>query len=83
MGRNYLLGTPKDMLSKALALASVSIGGLLLGNMEGHSFLRLFEIKGFIERYVKMPCKQISPSIVAPLGNVEGICLPGLLESKG
>jgi hypothetical protein len=33
------------MLSKALAWVSVSIGALLLGNLEGCSFLRAFEIE--------------------------------------
>jgi hypothetical protein len=50
-----LLGTPKDMLSKALEWASVSIGALLLGNMEGRSFLRAFEIKRYTKRYVQCP----------------------------
>jgi hypothetical protein len=31
----------------------VSIGALLLGIMEGLSFLRAFEIKRYIKRYVK------------------------------
>jgi hypothetical protein len=66
------------MLSKALAWASVSIGALLLGNMEGRSFYRAFEINRYIKRYVKLPCKQVSLSIGAPLGNLEGICSPGL-----
>jgi hypothetical protein len=50
----------------------------LLGNMEGCSFLRAFEIERYIKRYVKIPCKQVSLSIAAPLGNLEGIRLPGL-----
>jgi hypothetical protein len=70
------------MLSKALEWASVSIGGPLLGNMEGHSFLRPFEIKRYIKRYVKMLCKWVSLSIVAPLGSLERICLPGVLREK-
>ena len=60
-GRAPLLWTPKDMLSKALEWASVSIGVPLWGNMEGRSFLRAFEIKRYIKRYVKMPCKRVSP----------------------
>jgi len=40
---------------KALGWASISIGALLLGNVEGCSFLRAFEIKIYIKRYVKMP----------------------------
>ena len=30
-----------------------------------------------------MPCKRVSLSIGAPLGNMEGIRLPGLFEKKG
>jgi hypothetical protein len=45
LGRASLLGTPKDMSSKALEWVSVSIGDPLLGNMEGHSFHRVFEIE--------------------------------------
>jgi len=30
-----------------------------------------------------MPCKEVSLSIGALLGNVEGICLQGLFERKG
>jgi len=51
--------------------------------MEGRSFLRAFEIKRYIKRYVKMPCKWVSFSIGAPLGNLEGDRLPGLFERKG
>jgi hypothetical protein len=51
--------------------------------MEGHSFLRAFEIKIYIKRYVKMPCKWVSLSIGAPLRNLEGFRLPGLFEIKG
>jgi hypothetical protein len=53
--------------------------GLLLEDMEGRCFHRAFEIK----RYVKMSCKQVSLSIGAPLGNLEGVRLLGLLERKG
>jgi hypothetical protein len=77
MGRAPLLGTPKDLLSKALEWASVSIGAPLLGNMEGRSIHRAFEINRYIKIYVKMSCKQASLFIGAPLGNVEGILLPG------
>jgi hypothetical protein len=52
------------MLSKALEWAYVSIG--TLGNMEGCSFLKAFEIKG----YIKMLCKQVSLSIGALLWNL-------------
>jgi hypothetical protein len=43
------------MLSKALDWASVSVGAPILGNMEGRSFPRAFEIKRYIKRYVKCP----------------------------
>jgi hypothetical protein len=51
--------------------------------MEGLSFLRAFEIKRYIKRYVKMPCKRVSLSIGVPLGNLERIRFPGLVERKG
>jgi len=70
------------MLSEALKWASVSIGGPLLGNMEGRSFLRAFEIKRYIKRYVKMPCNLMSLSIGVPLGDLEEIRLPGLLRER-
>jgi hypothetical protein len=38
-----LLGTPKDMLSKALEMGICSHGGPILGYMGGLSFLRAFE----------------------------------------
>jgi hypothetical protein len=50
--------------------------------MEGCSFLRAFEINRYIKRYVKMPCTRVSLH-GAPLGNLEGIHLPGLFERKG
>jgi len=59
--RLHCWGTPKDMLSKALELESVPIGAPLLVNMEGHSFLRAFDMKRYIKRGVKMPCKRVSP----------------------
>jgi len=51
--------------------------------MEGRSFLRAFEIKGYIKRNVKKPCKRIPLSIGALLGNLEGIRLPALFDRKG
>jgi hypothetical protein len=59
--RSLLLGAPKDVLGKALEWASVSTGTLLLGNMEGRCSHRAFEIKRYIKRYVKIPCKRVSP----------------------
>jgi hypothetical protein len=49
-------------------------GGSLTGDSEGKIKKR------YIERDVKMPCKLVSLSIRAPLGNLEGIHLPGLFE---
>jgi hypothetical protein len=66
------------MLSKALEWASVSIGAPLFGNIKGRSFFRAFEIKRYTKRDVKMPCKRVCLSIGAPMGNLEGIRLPGL-----
>jgi hypothetical protein len=40
-------------------------------------------LKRYIKRDVKLPCKRISLSKGAPLGNMEGIRLPGLFERKG
>ena len=39
-------------------------------------------LKRYIERDVKMPCKWVSLSTGALLGNLEGILLPGLSERK-
>jgi hypothetical protein len=72
LGRAPLLGTPTDTLSKALEWSSVSIAAPVLGNMEGCSFLSAFEIKRYINRYVKMPYKWVSLSIGALLRNLEG-----------
>jgi len=76
-------GAPKDMFSKAQEWASVSIRTPLLGNMARRSFLRTFGINRYIKRLVKMPCKRVSLSIGAPLGNMEGIRFPGLFDRKG
>jgi hypothetical protein len=70
------------VLSKALEWSSVSIGAPLLGNMEGRSILRAFKIKRYLSGYVKISCKQVSLSIRAPLGNLEGISLSGLFERQ-
>jgi len=50
--------------------------------MEGCSFLRAFEIKRYIKRYVKMPYKRVSLSTGALLGNLDGTSLLGLFEEK-
>jgi hypothetical protein len=52
---------------------------MLFVNTKGHCFLTaLIHIK----RFVKMSWKWVSLSIGAPLGNLEGICLPGHFERK-
>jgi len=71
------------MLSKALEWASVCIGALLWGNMERRCFLRAFEVKRYITRVVKIPCKWVHLSIRAPLGNLEGDPLLELFEREG
>jgi len=71
------------MLSKALERSSVSIGAPLFGSMQGRSFVRAFEIKRYTKRDVKILCRHVSLSIGVPLGNMEGIGLPGLFERKG
>jgi len=38
--------------------------------------------KNLLKREVKMPCKQVSLSLGDPLGNLEGIHLPGPFEKK-
>ena len=40
-------------------------------------------LKSYIKRDVKMPSKRVSLSIGSPLGNLEGIRLPGLFERRG
>jgi hypothetical protein len=71
-GTALVLGILKVMLSKALEWASISIEPPLLGNMEGRSFLRAFEIKKYLKRFVKMHSKRVYLPIGAPLGNLEG-----------
>jgi hypothetical protein len=51
----------------------------LFRDMEGRS---LFRALRYTKRYVKMSCKLASLSVGAPLGNREGIRLPGLLRER-
>jgi hypothetical protein len=74
-------------LNGSLEVGRLSLWELCEGNLEGglpcwRPFLRAFEINRYIKRYVKMPCKRVSLSTWAPLGNLEGIRLPGLFERK-
>jgi hypothetical protein len=53
--------------------------------MEGRFFLTDFLFGGIFMRFLRdmqMPCKRISLSIGALLGNLEGVCLPGFLKKK-
>jgi hypothetical protein len=73
------------MLSKAWKWASASTGAPLLGNMEGHFFLRAFLFRGIFMgflREMQMPCKRVSLSIGALLENLEGVSLLGFLREK-
>jgi len=78
-------GEPKDMLSKARKLASSSIWAPLLGNMEVCFFNTAFLFRGILMRFsreMQMPCKRISRSKGALLGNLEWVRLPGFLREK-
>jgi len=57
--------------------------GPAFGEHKGTLFFRAIEIKRYIKTDVKMPCRRISRSIGALLGNLEGVRLPGLFERKG
>jgi hypothetical protein len=72
------------MFSKALEWASYSIRGTTFGeHVTVLLFYRTFKIKRRIKRYVKMPCKQVSLFLGAPLGNLEEIRLPEHFERNG
>jgi len=73
------------MLSKAWKWAPISIGAPLLGNMDGRFFLGAFLLEEFLLGRLdicKMPCRRVSLSIGAPLGNLEGVRLLGFLRQK-
>jgi hypothetical protein len=73
------------MLSKAQKLASASIGAPLLGNVEGCFFLGAFLSRGIFMRFSRkrqMPCKQVSLSIGALMGNMEGGSFAWIFERK-
>jgi hypothetical protein len=70
--RAPLLGTPKEVLSKALAWASVSIWAPIQGNMEGRCFHRALKI----ERYVNVFLQR------GPLGTLKSFCMPGLFRQQ-
>ena len=78
-----MLETLGDRQKSLWRCISLSIRAPLLGNLEGRSCLRAFEIQRYTKRYVKMPCKRVSLSIAAPLGDLEEIRLPRFFERKG
>jgi len=67
---------------KALEWVSISIGALLLGDVDGCSFLRAFETKIYIEI-----CKNSLITGITfhrgPTGEPGGDLLPGLFKRKG
>jgi len=73
------------MLSKAQKWASISIGAQVLGNTNGRFFLWAILLEEFLIgplEICQMPCRRVSLSIGAPLGNLEGVHLLGLLREK-
>ena len=73
------------MFSKAQIWAYISIEAPLLGNMDGPFFLGAFLLEEFLLvplEICKMPCRQVSLSVRAPLGHLEGVRLLGLLREK-
>jgi hypothetical protein len=73
------------MLSKARKWAPASIGVPLWENLGG----RFFQWPSYIEEFFwglwqicKMPCKRVSLSKGALLGNLEEVCLPEFLREK-
>jgi hypothetical protein len=79
-GEGSFTGDPKRYVKYGSGMGVCFQTGPALGNMEGCSFLKAFKIKRCIKRYVKMPCMQVSLSIGAPVGNLEGIHLPECFE---
>jgi len=87
------MGTPKDMLSKALEMGICFHRDSSLGNMGGHSFPRAFDrsVNFFIkrtsveefERHVKESSGNGQLSLYWPsLGNLQGVHLPKLLTDR-
>jgi len=73
------------MLSKAQKWVSISVGAPVLGNTDGHFFLGALLSEEFLLgplEICKMPCRWVSLSIRAPLGNLEVVRLLGLLREK-
>jgi len=71
----HIVAVRRQMVKLGSGMGTCFHRGPALGNMEGCSFLRAFEIKRYIKRCVKMPRKRVSLSVGALLGNLEGIRL--------
>ena len=88
-----LLGTPKDMLCKALEMGDCFRSGLVLGNLGGRSFTGVFEksekflylgkffMRNLRDMY-KRACKRAALYKGALLGKLEGVRLLRLLREK-
>ena len=77
------------MLSKGRKWASISVGALFWREEHGWAFLSWgLLIRGIFVRFFfsleicKMPRRRLSLSLRAPLGNLEGVRLLGLLREK-
>jgi hypothetical protein len=79
----FFTGDPKRYVKQGLKTGVCFHRGPLLGNMKGCFILRAFLFRGIFMRFsreMQMTCKWVSLSIGAPLGNLEGVRLPGLLR---
>ena len=73
------------MLSKARKWATASMGAPLLRNVEGSFFLGAFLSIGIFMRFLRdmqMLCKQVSLSIGALMGKLEGVRLLEFLRER-
>ena len=85
MKEGSFAGEPKNILSKAQKWVPASIGAPLLGNMDGCFFPGAFLLEEFLWglwEICKMPCRWVSLSIGALLGNLEGGLFAGTFERK-
>ena len=80
-----LAGDPEGYVEKALEPSISFHRGPAFGNMNGRFFLGAFLLEEFLLGHLeicKIPCRKVSLSIGALLGNLEGVCLLGLLREK-
>jgi hypothetical protein len=68
--------------SPRLASGSGDGESLSVGTLLWYRALWEKDTKKYIKRDVKMPCNRVSLSLLVPLGNLEGIRLPGLFEKR-